>query len=414
MKVEILETAGWGAAIEGMRNPMNSWNKSDSYYDILCNFKGDFIIGENDLKLCQTLIKGGTEHRKFLRMIGIWMNLWLPRCVWQEWDAYKIGMVSNSCSTIHTIMKKPLTLDDFYLGEEVKELLKKNEVQREYSFRCELPHGEKEYFVDVQGYEDLYKISNTGIVIRKETVFGDINNRKRVFPQKIVKPSATNNGYLELNLRKNKKSKRYLHHRLMAETFIPNPENKPFVNHKDGNKQNNSIENLEWVTPSENNKHAFDTNLKEISNYQKTIAAIFFQKFSYEEINKINQLYKNGKTQKEIAEIYNVKQGCISDIINKKTYLNIDDLDYIKYFIKTIDKINELRVKYIETKDYSYVIRMKRLLPEGFIQKRTVSLNYEVVYNMYHQRKNHRLVEEWQNAICGEFEKLPYFKELIL
>ena len=100
---------GWHSAIMGMRNPMNSWPKSDSvfYSDFSCK------IGQNDLDLMKTLIKSGTEHRKFLRMLHVQMDIKAPLYWWKEFETYKIGTVSNSCSTMHKIAAKEFTLDDF-------------------------------------------------------------------------------------------------------------------------------------------------------------------------------------------------------------------------------------------------------------------------------------------------------------
>lgn len=100
---------GWHSAVMGMRNPMNSWPKSDSvfYSDFSCK------IGQNDLDLMKTLIKAGTEHRKFTRMLHVQMDIEAPLYWWKEFETYKIGTVSNSCSTMHKIAAKEFTLDDF-------------------------------------------------------------------------------------------------------------------------------------------------------------------------------------------------------------------------------------------------------------------------------------------------------------
>lgn len=100
---------GWHSAIMGMRNPMNSWPKSDSAFfsDFSCK------IGQNDLALMKALIKSGTEHRKFLRMLHVQMDIEAPLYWWKEFETYKIGTVSNSCSTMHKIAANEFTLDDF-------------------------------------------------------------------------------------------------------------------------------------------------------------------------------------------------------------------------------------------------------------------------------------------------------------
>lgn len=107
MKIENTEVMGWRAAFRGMRNPMNSWNKSDTIYH------PDLIIGPNDLDLAINLIKGGSEHRKFLRMIHIQVDLTVARNIWTEFDTYRVGVTRNSCSTMHKLGSKPLTVDDF-------------------------------------------------------------------------------------------------------------------------------------------------------------------------------------------------------------------------------------------------------------------------------------------------------------
>ena len=108
IKVENIDTWGFDHAIRGMRNPLNSWNKSDSYIE-LC----DVIVGDADLALMHKLYKGGTEHRKYLRQIFVSMDIIAPLYWWKEFDTYKVGTVANSCSTMHKIHDKEFTLDDF-------------------------------------------------------------------------------------------------------------------------------------------------------------------------------------------------------------------------------------------------------------------------------------------------------------
>lgn len=112
IKVENIEVSGWEAAIRGMRNPMNSWGKSDSIFN--AGFGSDStILGEDDLKLMQSLVKAGTDHSKFMRMINVTMDITAPLYWLKEWDTYKVGTVANSCSTMHKIHSKEFTLDDF-------------------------------------------------------------------------------------------------------------------------------------------------------------------------------------------------------------------------------------------------------------------------------------------------------------
>jgi hypothetical protein len=108
IKIEHVDVVGWEPAIRGMRNPMNSWDKSDSGW-----VDGAFLLGPNDIDLMHRLYVGGSEHRKFMRMLIVTMDITAPLYWWKEFDTYKIGTVANSCSTMHTIHKKAFELDDF-------------------------------------------------------------------------------------------------------------------------------------------------------------------------------------------------------------------------------------------------------------------------------------------------------------
>ena len=126
LKIENTEVLGWEHAIRGMRNPMNSWGKSDSifiedgeYHDICGNSGPSDIqfsapeIGENDYTLMKNLRNAGTDHRKFMRMITVYLDIIAPLYWWKEFDTYKVGTVANSCSTMHKIHAKEFTLEDF-------------------------------------------------------------------------------------------------------------------------------------------------------------------------------------------------------------------------------------------------------------------------------------------------------------
>ena len=129
IKIEHTDTYGWEHAIRGMRNPKNSWDKSDSgicYKEVAChscnenrnncayNLEHDrFVIGDNDLDLMHRLCKAGSDHRKFMRMISVSCDITAPLYWWKEFDTYKVGTVANSCSTMHKIHAKEFTIDDF-------------------------------------------------------------------------------------------------------------------------------------------------------------------------------------------------------------------------------------------------------------------------------------------------------------
>lgn len=116
IKIENVEVVGFAAAIQGMRNPMNSWSKSDSCFcpnEPCCEGNCSMMIGPNDLDLMKRLRNAGTDHRKFMRMIAVYIDVTAPLYWWKEFDTYKVGTVANSCSTMHKIHEKEFTLEDF-------------------------------------------------------------------------------------------------------------------------------------------------------------------------------------------------------------------------------------------------------------------------------------------------------------
>lgn len=240
MKFDNTEVWGFEHSLRGMRNPKNSWNRSDSHYgcdEIMnCNtcrtgqeegcfnLKNKYIIGENDMKLAQTLIKAGNEHRKFMRQIFVSVDITAPLYWWKEFDTYKVGTVANSTSTMHKITSQPITLDCFEIDDYEKDL------------KC-------------------------------------------------------------------------------LETY--------------------------------------DSNIE----------------------------------------------------------VDYSTVDFEVY--KFINFLENLRQKYLETKDKRYWKELIRWLPESWLQKRTITMNYENVRNMYFQRKNHKLTE-WSKPFIKWVESLPYAEELIM
>ena len=207
-------------AFRGLRNQKNSWNRSDSFYD--GNLNNHYIIGENDMKLAQTLIKAGNEHRKFMRQIFVSVDITAPLYWWKEFDTYKVGTVANSTSTMHKLATTPITLDCF----------------------------------EIDDYDRNLSLAD---------------------------------------------------------------------NTKD------------------------DDGLDNISTFE-------------------------------------------------------EDIIYV---------LENIRQKYLETKDKRYWKELIRWLPESWLQKRTITMNYENVRNMYFQRRNHKLTE-WSESFIKWVESLPYAEELIM
>ena len=150
MKFENAKVFNFEGAIHGMRNPMNSWDKNDSYWDV-AEHTSQYIIGENDLNLAQRLIKGGSEHRKFLRQIMVSVDITAPLYWWKEFDTYKVGTTANSTSTMHKIQSQPITLDCFEIDDLSENLM--------WTCEYDLPWGIQSTIKPfIQSLEDLRKM----------------------------------------------------------------------------------------------------------------------------------------------------------------------------------------------------------------------------------------------------------------
>ena len=311
IKIENIQTFGWEAAIRGMRNPMNSWNKSDSEFYTVDTVAvedryliGDFTLGPNDLDLATRLIKAGSEHAKFLRMIHIQMDITAPLYYWKEMDQYRVGTTTNSCSTMHRLTYKPFEMLDFsfehLIGNEPKEYF---DVESDF----------KEIFVDIQEHEN-YAISNKGRIWSKKR-------------DKFLTPSINSSDYKKVVLN----GKNLYVHRLVAQAFCPNPNNLEEVNHIDGNKWNNNYTNLEWVNKSENVKHAFKIGLRAISGYTRYKVSQSAHRFTSDEIEEMKQLYYDGMSKQEIAKKFNCYSSTVCNILNKvvSLFYNLSLLDNI-------------------------------------------------------------------------------------
>ena len=128
IKIERVSVMNFENAIRGARNPLNSWAKSDSYY----NENGEYVLGENDLSLAIRLAKAGSDHRKYLRQIFVSVDITAPLYWWKEYDTYKVATVANSTSTMHKIHSKPFERDDFSHDRMSADALRVLDVTIEY------------------------------------------------------------------------------------------------------------------------------------------------------------------------------------------------------------------------------------------------------------------------------------------
>ena len=201
IKLENTEVVGLEHAIRGMRNPMNSWEKSDSRscgtcgdcdicidYDN-CPFDHDghkFVIGPNDLDLMTRLRNSGTDHRKFMRMITVYLDITAPLYWWKEFDTYKVGTVANSCSTMHKIHDKEFTLEDFsteHLYPEVREAFENtiikylNEARKTYNFLSDTPSKKDAWWQMIQILPSSYNQKRT-VMLNYEVLANIYKSRK--------------------------------------------------------------------------------------------------------------------------------------------------------------------------------------------------------------------------------------------
>lgn len=173
LKARILDVQGFYQAIKGMRNSRNSWSRMDT--DNAC-------VGPNDLKLMNRLFKSGTEHRKYARMITVWIDINAPLYWWKEFDQYKIGTVSNSCSTMYTLMNKPFELKDFsfdklnsnYAQRVIDDL---NELREQCSKETDPKIKKELWYAIVQLLPESYNQTRT-IMLNYEVVARIIQQRK--------------------------------------------------------------------------------------------------------------------------------------------------------------------------------------------------------------------------------------------
>ena len=179
----------------------------------------------------------------------------------------------------------------------------------------------KEIWKDIEGYEGIYQVSSNGNVksLSRMILFTSKLNKKyeRPYGEKTLSPKVDKDGYLLVNLYLNKSPKTHKVHRLVATHFIDNLESKPQVNHIDGMKTNNEVQNLEWVTPKENLAHASLEGLLRVGSSHGN------SKLTEKQIIEIFNLSKSGLSQSKIGEMFNVNQNAIWKILNRKTWSHV-------------------------------------------------------------------------------------------
>ena len=429
IKIEDVEVMGIRKAIKGMRNAMNSWDKSDSkqcdlrcvtssYCNYSCPFENKLAgythIGEKDMELAKRLIKAGSPDRKFMRMIHVQADVTAPVYFMSELDTYKVGTVRNSSSFMHKGVSKAFEIEDFGVSEDIIKVLS-SRINDEEKQEIYYPYETDEYKVYTTSNGREYEIFKNGRVYARPFSCTDCygKGRTRTFERKECKPSLNSNSYWELNLGGREKEK-WLLHRLVAYVWCDNPNGYETVDHLDGNKNNNSVENLEWVTREENIKRGFKNGLMRKDNLHANYLNWKYSSKVTPDIKiMIRKEYEDGKKQIDLAVKYKLSQPQISAIIRdcKNTSDNKKLFENCWYWENILKTLNELRDEYIETKDKNIFMAIRQILPMSYLYFSTIDLSYENLFNIYHQRKNHKL-NEWRD-FCSWVETLPYMKEFL-
>lgn len=432
--IKTLEIAGFASAVSALRLPFGKECRSKvssfQMVDDTCMINDNpFIkygssvdLNEKDLHLMSVLVKRGDEHAKVIRGIMVYAEIDAPLSFWSEADTYRVGTDRlSSESTMHTIGDGGLSIHNFSVPPIITEILGEKEktskavlplrVDAPAELKCVI----KEYF------GRKYEIRNNGEIYSLpyeiDEILPDGSKRHRCFERSKIKTGHTRNqqGYYQVRLG-GRQGKTKTLHRILAEAFVPNPNGYNVVNHKDGNKSNCSIDNLEWCTSSENNKHAYATGLKEMTLQQKYQHYKDNVKWSDGDVDMWKQMRDAGMSLQEISEHCGAGVSVICQYTNGKRYDNISEysmwFSLAKYYEDTIQQINDLSALYRETGDFDYVLRIKEILPTSFMQKRVQVFSYQCLRRIYIQRKNHRL-PHWQ-TFCSWIESLPYADQLIL
>lgn len=190
IKLENRCVTGWEEAVRGMRNPMNSWDRSDS--DFGYNDWGDYhlCIGPNDLGLMKRLCKAGSVHRKFMRMITVYVDITAPLYWWPEFDTYKVGTTRNSCSLQHKGTSKPFSIENFCVDDKrIYNILGANIDKEKMSEKHPLVYEDSEEYKDYKIDKRKYKVYKNGKIVSYPFSYTDTKGRKRNFEEHEITPN---------------------------------------------------------------------------------------------------------------------------------------------------------------------------------------------------------------------------------
>lgn len=432
IKIENVQICGWEPTIRGMRNSLNSWAKSDSGWDehvpplalrdkvnwdeyakkyeiVEYDDEGEFAVGPNDKGLMERLAKGGPAHAKYRRFITVYLDIVAPIYWWSEFDTYKIGTDRNSCSFMHKGVSRPFTIDDFSIkNEKIYDILRPLE-KKEYKLSYPYETDEFKIYTDENGR--TYRVYRNGRVIQEAYTYVDNygRGRTRTISEQEAQIYQIDDGYFVVKLA-GRTGKHIPLHDLIAKVWCSGEtKEKCQVDHLNGDKGDNSAENLEWVTPSENMKRAIQNGLYDnLDSIHKRYRLWKYHAslFPVEKRMEFKMDYEQGMTCKELAEKYGITYIQANNVRYGMKNSDVEeDFQEALIYDRIIEKLNELRHIYLETKDNKIFQEIRSILPSGYMQRSTIKLNYETLYRIYHDRKGHKL-DEW-NEFCKWIESLP-------
>lgn len=432
LEIKTVEIAGFASAVQALRLPFGKECRSEITHDYcgwvddpdIKNFHSEcgVLFDDKDLALMANLTKNGDEHAKVVRGINVFAEISAPLSFWSEADTYRVGTERlSSESTMHTIGNGGISIYNFEVPQILYDILgekQKKETTKKPLFietPNELRSVTKTYFG--RGYEIWNNGNIYALPFDTDEVLPNGVVRSRHFDRKLIKIGTTKNhqGYYQIRLG-GRRGKTMLLHRVLAEAFIENPNGYEVVNHKDGDKSNCSISNLEWCTSSDNNKHAFENGLNEISIKQRYLHYKLCHRWTNDDIDAWRKMRSNGETLKTIADLYGTTEKIVCQYTNGDRYRYSSEysewFELAKTYEDIINKINDFSALYKESGDFEFVIRIKEILPTSFIQKRVQMFSYQTLRRIYKQRRNHRL-PMWHD-FCEWIETLPFFKTIIM